>query len=137
MSIHTVDNCSACLNPLGKTYIIDDPEDGRTLYVTIDLHRTSSGIAHKIHRICVFEWFQEQIFDEPPGKNPFSPEDPPFTCPLCRERISVRDAEQAAGVPLADLLEASRKEKMTKIFLNLVLSLNLGSALRRAIMQIQ
>lgn len=120
MSIHTIDYCSICCGPLGELYSEYDPEDGITRYVTVDLDTTPSGIVHKTHRICVYEWFQQQIFDEQPGKNPYDLSTTPFSCPLCRERISTDQANESAGVSLTDILQFTRREKVAKLFIALL-----------------
>lgn len=116
MSANSIGSCSICLNPLGPSYVLQDPEDGPTNYVTVDLHKTASGVTHKVHRICIWDWFQEQIGNERPGKSPSDLNDIPFSCPLCRERISLQDANTAAGTSLEKSIEITRRLKITSPF---------------------
>lgn len=108
-----IDNCCICFRPVGETICeVVDGETGKTKFVTVDLHLSSTGIAHKVHRVCIYEWFQEQLDKESIGRNPNDTNNIPFTCPLCRERISLIEAENATGVLLADYIAEIRNMRL-------------------------
>lgn len=101
--VSSVDNCPICLNALGDT-IID--HEGTKL-VTAVLHQTTAGLAHKVHRICIFQWFTEQLLNEPSGVR-YDLTQLPFSCPTCRLPLSLKNCEEAAGVPLSQYIELNR-----------------------------
>jgi hypothetical protein len=95
---------------LGDTYkeVVDQDDVKGTNFVTVDLHKSASGIVHKVHRICIYEWFQQQLEQEPRGRDPNDITNIPFTCPLCKERISIADADNASGVKMSGCIATVR-----------------------------
>jgi hypothetical protein len=109
MACSTIENCSICLKPLGP--VVQEKLDGEDLpakFISVDLHKPSHGPVHRVHRICVFEWFQEQLDREAPGKRPDDTINLPFTCPICIQPINLAEAEQASGVPLKSVILVER-----------------------------
>lgn len=98
------DNCSICLEPLGKTFTENDTD-----FVTETMHESEKGPAHKVHRYCAFKLFQNQLEKEPKGRSPTDLENVPFSCPLCYKKLTLEDANRASGVSLAAIIKLKRR----------------------------
>lgn len=107
MSIPEVSTCAVCYEPLGATFTNAEGES----YVTVDLHQPAIGPAHRVHRLCIFQWFEQQLENEPAGIRDDDFSILPFTCPECREPISLQQANQGAGVPMDTCIKISRMAK--------------------------
>lgn len=107
---NNVNNCPICLEPVGETAKETNGSD-ETSYVTAVLHATPEGVDHLVHRVCVFQWFQEQLDNEPPGKDPNDTDDVPFSCPLCKIKVTTEEAAKASGVEghFPSMIETTRK----------------------------
>ena len=109
MACAAIENCSICLKPLGPMVLETvEGDDAPTKFITVDLHQPSNGPVHKVHRICIFEWFQQQLDNEAPGRRPDDTVNLPFTCPTCIQPINIDQAEQASGVPLKSVILVER-----------------------------
>lgn len=109
MACAAIENCSICLKSLGPVLEeIVEGEDVSTKFITVDLHQPGNGPVHKIHRICIFDWFLEQLNNEAPGKRPDDLINLPFTCPICIQPINLAEAEHASGVPLQSVILVER-----------------------------
>ncbi len=113
MSVQPTNECCICYRSLGATFKDTDSDADTSLtdFVTAILHQPAAGPAHQAHRICAFEMFQTQLENEPEGIARDDLQNLPFSCPLCREKLSLNMAEVAAGVKLDQVISVARMLK--------------------------
>lgn len=69
--------------------------------------------AHRVHRVCIFKEFLNQL-DDQSALNKWGREgQSPFYCPLCEKDITVQDASFASGVDMHSQLDVAYR-----LFLN-------------------
>lgn len=107
MSTPEVNICSMCHEPLGDIFTNAEGES----YVTVTLHQPSQEVAHRVHRLCIFQWFEQQLETEPAGIRVDDFSVLPFTCPECRAPVTLQEADYATGVPMDTSIKISRMAK--------------------------